>query len=98
MLIVDEPLDGLDPRHALETAARLRALSRRGKLVIAAIHDLTLAARYATRLIALDHGGVAIDGAPQEILTPSLLRRIFGVEAFISGAKGGAFVDYLAPL
>ena len=98
MLIVDEPLDGLDPKHALDTAARLRILAGRGKLVIAAIHDLTLAARYATRLIALDRGGVAADGAPQEILTPNLLRTIFAVEAFISGAKGGAFVDYLAPL
>jgi iron complex transport system ATP-binding protein len=98
MLIVDEPLEGLDPRHALDTAARLRTLAGRGKLVIASIHDLTLAARYATRLIALDHGRVAVDGSPQDILTPGLLRTIFGVEASISGAKGGAFVDYLAPL
>jgi iron complex transport system ATP-binding protein len=98
ILIVDEPLDGLDPRHALDTAARLRTLAGRGKLVIAAIHDLTLAARYSTRLIALDDGRVAVDGSPEEILTPSLLRRIFAVEASVSGAKGGAFVDYLAPL
>jgi iron complex transport system ATP-binding protein len=98
VLIVDEPLEGLDPRHALDTAARLRALAGRGKLVIAAIHDLTLAARFATRLIALDQGRIAMDGSPEEILTPCLLRTIFGVEASISGAKGGAFVDYLRPL
>lgn len=98
VLIVDEPLDGLDPRHALDTAARLQALARRGKLVLASLHDLTLAARYATRLVALDHGRIAMDGPPEEILTPALLRRIFGVEASVSGAKGGAFVDYLAPL
>jgi iron complex transport system ATP-binding protein len=98
VLIVDEPLDGLDPRHALDTAARLRVLAGRGKLVVASIHDLTLAARYATRLIALDHGRIAIDGPPEEILTPGLLRAIFDVEASVSGAKGGAFVDYLAPL
>jgi iron complex transport system ATP-binding protein len=98
MLIVDEPLEGLDPRHALDTAARLRTVARGGKLVIAAIHDLTLAARYATRLIALDQGRVAMDGPPEEILTPGLLRTIFGVEASVTGAKGGAFVDYLGPL
>ncbi len=42
VLIVDEPTTGLDPRHALEAASRLRALAQSGKLVIAAMHDLTL--------------------------------------------------------
>ena len=94
VLIVDEPLEGLDPKHALDTAARLRALAGRGKLVIAAIHDLTLAARYATRLVALDNGQVAAEGPPDQILTPTLLRGIFGVEASISGGKGRLFIDY----
>ena len=98
MLIVDEPLEGLDPRHALDAAARLSVLAARGKLVMAAIHDLTLAARHATRLIALDHGRIVMDGSPEEILTPSLLRTTFGVEASVAAAKGGTFIDYLGPL
>ena len=97
ILIADEPISGLDPRHALDTVARLRALARGGKLVIASIHDLTLAARYATRIFALDHGRVAADGPPGEILTSQLLRSVFEVEACISGTGIGAFVDYVSP-
>jgi iron complex transport system ATP-binding protein len=98
MLIVDEPMEGLDPRHTLDTATRLRALARSGKLVIAAVHDLTLAARYATRIVALHEGHVAADGPPEKTLTPELLRLIFEVETRISIANGEAFVDYLTPV
>ena len=98
VLIVDEPLEGLDPKHALDATARLGALAARGKVIIAALHDLTLAARHATRLIALHEGRIAADGPPEDVLTPDLLRRIFRVDAAITGAQGGAFVDYLAPL
>jgi iron complex transport system ATP-binding protein len=98
ILIADEPISGLDPRHALDTVARLRASARSGKLVVAALHDLTLAARYATRICALDHGRVAANGTPRDILTPDLLRTVFQVEACVSGDGEGAYVDYRAPL
>ncbi len=97
ILLVDEPMAGLDPRHVLDTVRRLKELATAGKLVIAAVHDLTLAARYATRLFALHNGRVAADGPPGEVLTPSLIRDIFEVEATISGVGDGAFVDYLGP-
>src|SRR5271170_1496983 len=50
VLIVDEPIAGLDPKHSLDTARRLQRLAKGGKLVIAALHDLNLAGRYATRV------------------------------------------------
>jgi iron complex transport system ATP-binding protein len=98
ILIADEPITGLDPKHALDTLARLRNLARSCKLVIISIHDLTLAARYATRLVVIDRGRIVSDGLPSEILTADLLRDVFEVEACVSGANGGAYVDYLAPL
>ncbi len=97
ILIADEPISGLDPRHALDTLQRLRELARRGKLVIVSLHELTLAARYATRLVALDHGRIAADGPPGETLTPALLRSVFEVEGCVSGSGNGAIVDYVAP-
>ncbi|HMI95857.1 MAG TPA: ABC transporter ATP-binding protein [Micropepsaceae bacterium] len=97
ILIVDEPVAGLDPRHTLDTVRRLAELAKSGKLVIAAVHDLTLAARYATRILALNHGRVAADGPPDRMLDTDLLRSVFQVEARIGGVAGGAFVDYLAP-
>ena len=98
VLIFDEPLEGLDPRHTLATAERLSELARGGKLVIASMHDLTLAARHAGRIVALDRGRVAADGTPGQVLTSALIRAVFAVDARISTAGGGAFVDFLAPV
>jgi iron complex transport system ATP-binding protein len=97
VLIVDEPIAGLDPKHALDTARRLQLLARGGKLVIASLHDLTLAGRYASRIFALSNGRVAGDGATQETLTPALIRSAFEVEACVSGTPGSVYVDYALP-
>ena len=97
VLIADEPTAGLDPRHALDTMGRLQGLATRGKLVIAAVHDLTLAARHASHLMALKDGRLAAFGPTAEILSPELLRRVFEVEARIVGAGGETLVDYLGP-
>ena len=94
VLIADEPISGLDPRHALDTAARLRGLALKGKIVVAAIHDLTIAARNATRIIALHHGRVAADGPCATALTSELLRRIFDVEASVIETEAGAYINY----
>jgi iron complex transport system ATP-binding protein len=87
ILIVDEPVTGLDPRHALDCARRLADYAAGGKCVIAALHDLTLAARYASRILALKDGKVAGQGA----LTVELVERLFGVRAEIRGE--GAFTS-----
>lgn len=93
VLIADEPMTGLDPRHAMDTVARLEALAANGKLVIAAVHDLTLAARYSTHMMALSAGRLAAFGPTSDILTPTLLRSVFDVEARVSGAGRDAVVD-----
>ena len=98
ILIVDEPMEGLDPRHRIDAAARLRGLSSEGKLVIASVHDLTVAIRYATRIVALDRGRVVADGPVLETMNADLLQRIFDVDAQIAGADARVYVDYLAPL
>jgi iron complex transport system ATP-binding protein len=97
VLIADEPITGLDPRHAIDTVARLQSLAADGKLVIAAVHDLTLAARSASHLMALREGRLVAFGPMTEVLTPDLLRRVFDVEARVSGAGRETLVDFLAP-
>jgi len=97
VLIADEPITGLDPRHAIDTVARLHTLAADGKLVIAAVHDLTLAARSATHLMALREGRLVAFGPITEVLTPDLLRRVFDVEARVSGDGRETLVDFLAP-
>lgn len=94
LLIVDEPIAGLDPRHALDAARRLRSLADGGKLVIASLHDLTLAARHATRIVALAHGAVQGDGPAATTLTPQLIRSAFEIDACVCGSGANAYIDY----
>lgn len=94
VLIVDEPTAGLDPRHALDAGTRLRALAATGKLVIAAIHDLTLVARYATRVLALRAGRLQAEGPVEQTLTPELLQSLFDVTAHIAQTPRGVLIDY----
>ncbi|MGE0407717.1 MAG: ABC transporter ATP-binding protein [Amphiplicatus sp.] len=83
ILLADEPTAALDPRHqlAIMTALRERAGSA---LVIAALHDLALAAKFCTRIILLDAGRLAADGAPNAVLTAANLSRVFGVALRLS--------------
>jgi iron complex transport system ATP-binding protein len=98
VLIVDEPVTGLDPRHALECVQRLRRLADTGALVIAALHDLTLALRHATRVVVLNAGRIDADGPPVEVLSPARLRAVFAVETQISDGPGGRYIDFMGPV
>ena len=98
VLLADEPVSGLDPRHRLDTVARLRRLATDdGRLVVATLHDLTLAARHATHLMALRQGRLVAFGETAQTLTSALLREVFDVDATIIGAGRDAIVDYLGP-
>lgn len=87
-LIADEPLASLDPGHQIAVMELLAAQARTGALVIAVLHDLTMAARYCDRLLLLDRGGLVADGAPLDILTPDRLRSVYGFEARIDPGDG----------
>jgi iron complex transport system ATP-binding protein len=95
LLLIDEPLAGLDPRHALDAAVRLGRLAReQGKLVIAAVHDLNLALRHATRIWALRDGRLLADGPPATTLDAALLREVYDVRGCVLGQGASAYVDY----
>jgi iron complex transport system ATP-binding protein len=80
-LIADEPLASLDPGHQIDVMELLRAEARAGGLVIAVLHDLTMAARYCDRLVLVDAGTVVADGTPAAVLTPANLKSVYGIEA-----------------
>lgn len=99
VLLADEPISGLDPRHRLDTVGRLRRLAvEEGRLVIATIHDLTLAARHATHLMALREGRLIAFGPTATTLTSELLREVFDVDAALLGSGREAIVDYVGPV
>ncbi|HZY91654.1 MAG TPA: ABC transporter ATP-binding protein, partial [Thermoplasmata archaeon] len=82
LLLLDEPTAHLDVGHQLDLLDRVRSLAHRhGTAVVVALHDLNLAARYVERVLVLDHGRIVNDGSPSEILSPELLREVWGVDA-----------------
>jgi iron complex transport system ATP-binding protein len=94
ILIVDEPITGLDPRHAMQSMALLTRFAAAGKLVIASLHDLTLAARHASRIVALVDGRIAEDA---DSLTETLIHRVFGVAATRTGQGDSLSFTLLSP-
>lgn len=80
-ILADEPFTGLDPSHQFEAAELLRSVADQGGGVVLTIHDLTLAARIADRVVILDGGRIVADGAPQTALTPKILREVYNIEA-----------------
>jgi iron complex transport system ATP-binding protein len=81
VLLADEPVAGLDPEHQLRVMTLLRERAAEGVAVIVTLHDLTLAARFCDRLVALERGRMAADGSPGAVLTPSFLASVFAVRA-----------------
>jgi ABC-type cobalamin/Fe3+-siderophores transport system ATPase subunit len=81
VLLLDEPTANLDLKH--QVATLVRRLVRSGLLVIAALHDLNLAAQYADRL-ALLCGELLICDLPARVLTPEWIRRAYGVAALVT--------------
>ncbi|MDD3433834.1 MAG: ABC transporter ATP-binding protein [Tepidiphilus sp.] len=82
MLLADEPLAALDPRHALETLALLRREAHEaGRLVVVALHELTLAARFCDEVLLLHEGRCLAAGAPLEVLDEARLREVYGLRA-----------------
>lgn len=97
ILLADEPLAGLDPRHALDSVSRLRAFADGGKLVVASIHELTLAARYTTHIAVLFEGRMVAFGPTSSTLSSALLHDVFQVDACVTDAGTiTAMVDFVA--
>uniref|UniRef100_UPI000527952C ABC transporter ATP-binding protein n=1 Tax=Streptomyces bikiniensis TaxID=1896 RepID=UPI000527952C len=93
-ILLDEPTNHLDIRHQLELLDLLTSLD---VTCVVALHDLNLAARYCDHIVLLDHGEVAAAGAPEDVLTPDLIKRVYGVEVLVDRetATGTLRVTYL---
>ena len=80
VLLADEPTVSLDPRHQLVVMNLLREAARAGGAVLAVVHDLTLAARFADRVVVMDKGRIVADASPDQALTAARIATVFGVE------------------
>ena len=93
-LLADEPLTGLDPGHQLDAGELFRSLAHdQGKGVIVTLHDLSLAARIADRVIVMAAGKVLADGPPAQALSPEVMTRAYGVRARVVQGEGGPLIE-----
>ena len=85
LILADEPCAALDPRHQLDAMEILRQEAGRGAGVIMASHDLSLAERYADRIVVMDDGRIVADAPPGEALSDDVLRAVFAVKRRAGG-------------
>ena len=84
VLLLDEPTTFLDVAHQVEVLDLVTDLNReRGTTVVAVLHDLNLAARYADHLFAMKAGRLVAAGPPGEVVTAELVRDVFGLESVV---------------
>jgi iron complex transport system ATP-binding protein len=98
VLLADEPVAALDPLHQLIVLDVLKSHARGGATVVAIMHDLTLAARFADDIVLLSHGVIGAHGPPAEVLTEARLASGFGIEAHIAHEDGRLVVVADRPL
>lgn len=89
VLLLDEPTSALDVGHQVSVLELVDDLRRtEGLSVLAAMHDLSAAGRFADRLILIDHGRIVAQGAPAEVLNADLLSAVYGTPLTVQSIDG----------
>lgn len=83
LLLLDEPTTFLDIAHQYDLLGLFRRLHRDGRTIVAVLHDLNQAARYADHLIVMRDGAVVATGRPHQVLTAELVSEVFGLECLV---------------
>ncbi len=79
LLLLDEPTTFLDIAHQFDLLEICARLNREGRTIVAVLHDLNQAARYATHLIVMKAGEIVVEGNPRTILTADVVSHVFGL-------------------
>ena len=88
ILLTDEPVQGLDPAHALQVMELLRHVVEGGCGVLVVLHDLALAARFCDRVLLLSQGKITASGRPEEVFSPEHLKASYHIEAKYGSGDG----------
>lgn len=89
VLLLDEPTSALDLARQARLMAEIRALATEGRIVVAVLHDLALAAQHADRIVVLHQGRIHSDGPPDRVVTPEMLATVYGVTARVERCSRG---------
>ncbi|WP_319410937.1 ABC transporter ATP-binding protein [uncultured Cohaesibacter sp.] len=93
VLLLDEPTSALDLKYQMETMALIRTLATETDMtIIIAVHDLSLAARYCSRLVLLAEGRIRARGAWRDVLSPDNIHHAYQVEALVGEVQAYPYV------
>ncbi len=92
IILADEPIAALDPYHQLHMMELLAEHAQQGGTVFAALHDLSLAARFCSRLVLIHHGKIVADGQPANVLTTENLQQVYGISAYVECRDDGVVI------
>ena len=83
VLILDEPANHLDLKYQQHIFSLIQEwLKQPGRAVLSVVHDLSLARRYGTHAILLDHGKTVSQGTISDVMTPENLKQVYGMDVY----------------
>ena len=90
VLLMDEPTSSLDLQRQMEVLELIREITAQREIItLISLHDLNMAARYAAHFVVMDKGTVYASGDGHQVLTPGMLRDVYGVEATVLASPDG---------
>lgn len=93
LILLDEPLAALDLSHVQQFSRLLRdVVDRTGCTVVFAAHDLNWAAAHSDRMLVMQHGTLALDARPDEVMRPDVMHQLFGFDAQTVVAGGRTWI------
>ncbi len=95
LLLLDEPTSSLDMNHQIALVETARQRASQGTAVVAVLHDLNLAVRFAERIVVLKSGMIVAEGTPEQTITSQILRDVFDIDVAILRAADGS--PYILP-
>lgn len=94
-ILLDEPLNNLDVKHAVAMMKLFRRTADEfGKTIVLVLHDINFASCYSDRIVAMRDGRVVHQGPPEEIITPEVIHDVYGVDALVMENGGQRIALY----
>lgn len=88
-VLLDEPLNNLDMKHAVEMMQLIRrAASETGRTIVLVLHDINFASCYADHIVVMRDGSVAYQGKPYEVVTPEIMRDVYEIDIKVHTIAG----------
>ena len=92
LLIMDEPTSSLDYGNQLRVMQRVKTLARQGYTILLSSHNPQQALLFADRILALHDGVICADGTPEEVISPTLLEKLYHIKTRLAEAEEGRLI------